>query len=392
MSVIQIYYAWVLRQFSQLFLPREVIVFITSLCKPKFRIIIEILWSDLNRIKRLDISQNLISGYFKSKPGFCHRRTLEDMDSTNIHDDSTLKKFFLQNNILGTKDTIECVKMIMILTKCNRVISCRISCITGKVVSKKDSIKILDFPFEINKIFKCWNFIVLRSTSGIFYCFTYDYFGNDCFENYKSLIEIPIRNIKKIIFFSMIRIILTNDGYVWINNSDLPNNFKQVRITNVIKIYHQLDVEYSDIYIIFLTTAGDIYSYYTYDMENVNILEPIKINLSKVICVKMTGSYCIALITNGDIYSYCMNHPENTNIIEPIKINLSKVICVEVNMSYCIALTCNYDMYMWGNVKEGMELIEDDLGLHLNIPFGYDANTPILIDRIIFDELSSIPI
>ena len=405
MSVIQIYYAWVLRQFSELnelFLPKEVIVFITSSCKPKFRFIedrssstkiditshlIYCAWilrqfSESNKLflsteiiifiinlckptiierslcikmkKRLDISQNLISGYFKSKPRFCYRRILPETDtfSTNLHNDSTLQKFFLQNNIIGIKDYIKTYNMIMILTKCNRVVTCQIKHIYNFYYSDsgnksnsqydfmilEDSIQILNFPFEINKIFERGKFIVLRSTSGIFYYFAFNYFGDDYFENHKALTEIPIRNIKKMIFSSIICIILTNDGYVWINNGNVPNNFKQIRITNVVKIYFG----HSDTDIMFLTTHGDIYSY-------------------RIGC--------------------------QLNIVEPMKINLSRVICVNVNRLYYIALTCNYDVYMWGNIKKGMRLIQDDLRIYPNIP--PNSNTPILIDRIIFDNLSS---
>ncbi|HLX52573.1 MAG TPA: hypothetical protein VKR58_01440, partial [Aquella sp.] len=230
MSVIQIYYAWVLRQFSQLnelFLPAEVIVFITSLCKPKFRFIEEGSSRRCNnREQRLDISQNRISGYFKSKPDFCHRRMLKKTDltdltdltdSTDIHNDAILKKFFLQNNILGIKDNIKCYGMIMILTACNRVIICKTTYIVKLDAEDKNNlqydlieggIKILNFPFEVNKIkyvlcfgFAHCDFIELRSTSGTFYCFVSGPFEKNYFENHKPLIESPIRNIKKMIFF-----------------------------------------------------------------------------------------------------------------------------------------------------------------------------------------------
>ncbi|HLX52332.1 MAG TPA: hypothetical protein VKR58_00225, partial [Aquella sp.] len=270
MSVIQIYYAWVLRQLNELFLPKEVIVFITSLCKPKFRFIeVGPQWRHPRMMERLVITQNMISGYFKSKPGLCHRQTPRETYSTNIHNNLTLKKFFLQNNILGIHDNVETYTMIMIITKCNRVVICRIeytSCESDyedesnsqdNFSIPEDSIKILNFPFETNKIFDYLNFIVLRSTSGIYYYFPHDRFGNDYFENHKSLVEIPIRNIKKMIFLSRIRIILTNDGHVWINNNDLLNDFKQVRITNVVKIhYWHIDI---NLYVIFLTSNGDIY-------------------------------------------------------------------------------------------------------------------------------------
>src|SRR5579863_6305917 len=103
MSVIQIYYAWILRQFSQLnklFFPTEVIVLITSLCKPKFKFIEENPSRQFTKDKcitipgHLDITQNLISGYFKSKPGLRYRQTPQNRFSTNIFNDSTLRKFF----------------------------------------------------------------------------------------------------------------------------------------------------------------------------------------------------------------------------------------------------------------------------------------------------------
>ena len=451
MSVIQIYYAWVLRQFSQLnklSVPTEIIVFITRFCKPKFRFIEEAYYAETNIIQNLiyyawilqqfsqlnklflsteliifitnlckpniggksshrytvlkshlNITQNLIPGYFKSKPEFCHREMIPDTVSIDIHNDSSLKKFFIQNNIMGMTDYIMTYHFIIILTKCNRVLISGLKYISIEashsysdsedehyvqynLVIPEDSIEILNFPFETNKIFQRWDFIILRSVSGIFYCFPYDDCVSDYSENHTALIEIPIRNIKKMIFLSRIHIILTNDGYVWINNGDLPNDFKQVRITNVIKIFHtQYD---NGIYINFLTMDHDIYSYYMNDLDNVNILEPMRINLSKVICVEMNIPHCVALTINGDIYSYSMDC-----LSEPIKINLSKVICVKIIDSYRIALTCNYDLYMWGNIKRGMQLIQDDIG-NINVPSEYNDVTPIFIDRIIFDDLSSV--
>ena len=345
MSTIQIHYAWALQQFSQLnklFVPKEIIVFIANLCKPKFIFFVNIPTPDYPKTKKqLDITQNLKYGYFKSKPQtFYGRVTLRKSHPKNVYNDLTLKNFFLQNNITGIKKNIESYNMNLIITKCNRVIIYKMLPESFDSDSEDDSdsqhdfhilensIKILDFHFRTDKIFVTPNFIMLRSMSGIFYYFAYDAYGNDYCENYKSVVEIPIRNIKKIICLSFRCIILTTDGYVWISDGLLPSDFKQVKITNVINIYY--------------------------------------------------GTYLIFLTRIGDIYSCRMDH------LETVKINLNKVLCVYMRYSFCIALTCNYDVYMWGNIQEGMKLIQSDLGKIGNVPS--ESNVPIFIDKIIFDE------
>lgn len=367
----RIFCAWTLQTFfisMGLIVPKEIIIFIVSLCKISIKIVNEngFFLSATGRMNRTDaekaFKENIII-ISRNNHAKIFGTVSKDDEKIDIH----MKRIFKQESILEQLMTLVILESYM-YENLNRVfteiniprIKKIIKIKNGRIILSTKCKKIICYNFrdayitaacfsKFKKIMTNDSSIYVKESGESFY---FKIKETDEKEITTSEVNIFIKNIVKFVETPM-RIIFINDvGNVFMRKYTHMYDTKhtsQIAVSTIINIYHSFDdYYYWHEFFIFLSAKGEIYSAGVYHR------------------------HILGLTERNDV-----------SIREPKKINLQNVAAVNVKLTYVLALTFNDDLYMWGNIADCQTV--------LGVPIIYNGqkrrrmSTPVLICRIKYD-------
>lgn len=176
-----------------------------------------------------------------------------------------------------------------------------------------DMPRFICFEFQIKKIvYLCYNILFIDMIGDV-YSISYNMLytlGSDSVINMKQITKLPFKNIKKLTCGLNSLIGIDKNGDVWI----MGDVFTKMDIPNIRDVYAD------DIYIFFITTNNELYSVFS---KNNSLSNPIKINLTNVICMYIELNTYIVLTANKSLYMF-----------SKIGFDISKICCDSKNYNY----------------------------------------------------------
>lgn len=286
MNTIKLCAAWAIQTFSQsndLFIPKDIIVLIVNLFKPKIRFI--------ETRSSITISQT--------------KQNRNDIDWPKNCNHTQLQNFLNTNGRMQIKTLcMHGYDWYLFSTLCKKLVLCEYATYDNlRIDTTNQKFTILHLDLKIKKIVRTDD-VILLTESGTIYYFNWgliERFGSDPVENFKFLSVVPVYNIEKIILQPCIIFLIDKygQGFVGKMADEFPERFDQIMVSNLLDIKSvQGDGDNNADHIaIYLTTEGDVYV-----ADNSELINPRKINLTNVLGIYLYSKEWIAVTIDSAIY------------------------------------------------------------------------------------------